>query len=225
MPTKRAKNKGNERPPSYLGISSASDSGDFSIEKRTKQILSHISLEGCTILDCGCGNGLYTLNLGKFGKNIIGIDLRQEALIEATKNKVKLSTDAEFIRAEAESLPLRDSTCDILLLIEVLEHVRSQEEVLKEANRVLRSSGYLVIYVPNKLYPFETHGFRLGGRTFDGLYGSTPFLSWLPQSMRNKFERARIYTKGQIVRLTERHGFVVREVDHMYPPPSYIWYH
>jgi 2-polyprenyl-3-methyl-5-hydroxy-6-metoxy-1,4-benzoquinol methylase len=202
-----------------LGVSSAASIDDFAIEKRKGQILEYIPLEGKTMLDIGCGNGLYILALASLAKKTVGIDIRHEVLTEATKNKVKLGRDTEFIRAAAESLPLCDSTFDVVLLVEMLEHVRSEGRVLEETNRVLKNEGYLLIYVPNKLYPFEEHGLRIRQRNFEGLYGgSIPFFSWCPQVVRNKFERARIYTKGQIVRLVEKYGLTVQDVDYMYPP-------
>lgn len=202
-----------------LGAPSASSIDDFAVEKRRRQILKYISLEGKAILDAGCGNGLYTLTLANLAKESIGVDIRQVVLIEAIKNKARLNRNTEFIQALAESLPLHDSSFDVVLLIEMLEHVRSEERVLAEAKRVLKNEGYLLIYVPNKLYPFDEHGVRIGQRNIKGLYGgSIPFFSWCPQLIRKKFERARIYTKGQIVKLVEEHGFTVQDVDYMYPP-------
>ena len=202
-----------------LGVSSAASIGDFAVEKRKRQILKYISLEGKAILDVGCGNGLYTLTLASLARKAVGVDIRQEVLTEATKNKIKLGRDTGFIRAVAESLPLCNSTFDVVLLVEMLEHVQSQQKTLEEVNRVLKGGGYLIIYVPNKLYPFDVHGLRVGRRSLNGLYGgSMPFFSWCPQFIRKKFERARIYTKGQITRLVESHGFIIQTVDYMYPP-------
>ena len=145
-----------------LGVSTAASIDDFVVEKRKTQILKHISLGGKTMLDIGCGNGLYTLALASLARKTVGIDIRQEVLTEASKNKIKLGRDTEFIRAAAESLPLCGSIFDAVLFIEVLEHVQSEEGVLREANRVLKNDGYLLIYVPNKLYPFDMHGLRVG---------------------------------------------------------------
>lgn len=209
-----------ERRSRYgLGVSSAASIDDFAVEKRKTQILKHISLGGKTMLDIGCGNGLYTLALASLAKKTVGIDIRQEVLMQATINKTEIGREVEFIRGAAESLPLCGSIFDAVLFIEVLEHVQSEEGVLREANRVLRNGGYLLIYVPNKLYPFDEHGLRIGQRNLKGLYGgSIPFFSWCPQLIRNKFENARIYTEGQIVRLVERHGFIIQTVDYIYPP-------
>ena len=201
-----------------LGTSSALYIDDFAITNRTSQVLKYLSLHGKTLLDIGCGNGLYTVRFAEGTRRTIGLDIADEPLNEARRNRGHLKTGVEFVKASAESLPFSDRTFDVALAIELLEHIENQDSVLKEASRILKDGGYLVIYVPNKLYPFETHGFRLGRRTLHGFHGSVPFLSWCPQLLRKKFERARIYCEKEIISLVERNGFTVREVDYMYPP-------
>lgn len=200
------------------GASTASCMSDFAIEKRTKQVLRHLSLKGKVTLDVGCGNGLYTIRFADAGHDIIGIDISERSLLEARKNKLQLNGSGEFIRACAENLPFQSSRFDVVLAMETLDHVQNQERALLEAGRVLRKDGYLVAYVPNRLYPLETHGFRIGKKVINGFHGSVPFFSWAPRFIRKRFETARIYSKGEIVGAMEKNGFIVREVDYMYPP-------
>src|SRR6266568_688543 len=47
---------------------------------------------------------------------------------------------------------------------EEIEHVESDVATIREAVRCLRPGGEVVIFAPNRLYPFETHGFFLGKR-------------------------------------------------------------
>lgn len=205
-----------------LGVSSSSNISDFSVQKRARQITKYLSLERQTILDVGCGNGLYTLKLTDSAKKAVGIDTRHEALREASKNKASLGGDTEFVRALAENLPFPDRSFDIVLAIEVLEHVRSEERAIEEASRVLKDGGWLVVYVPNKLYPFETHGLRIGNKSYSVFHGSVPFLSWAPEFIRRRFVGARIYSKKQIVKLIEGNAFIIRKVDYLYPPLDLI---
>jgi len=201
-----------------LGDSSAASIDAFVVQRRIRQILKHTPLEDKTILDIGCGNGLYILALANLAKESVGIDMRREALIEAIKNKAKLGKDTEFVRALAEELPFSDHSFDIVLVIDVLEHVRSDEKTIEEANRVLKYNGWLVIYVPNKLHPLETHGLRIGNKYYKMFNHSVPFLSWAPKFVRRKFAVARIYNNKQIFKLVEKYGFTVQHVDYIYPP-------
>lgn len=204
------------------GASSAQSVDDFAIEKRAKQILSRLSTEGKVMLDVGCGNGLYTFRLADDDDKVIGVDMAKGQIAGARKFKVELKRSIEFARASAESLPFCDQCFDAVLLIEMLDHVPNHEEAVREACRVLRAGGDLIVYVPNKLYFFEVHGMRIGKKIIQGYHGSIPFLSWAPQFVRNRFERARIYTRGEIVEILERNGFLVREVDYYFPPLSKI---
>jgi len=190
---------------------------DLAIIKRTEQILrllAHSSLGKKTVLDVGCGYGLYTLSIAQVAKRTIGIDTQEEPLREARKNRVKLNTSAEFIKATAEHLPLRDSCCDIVLVLEALEHIENQGGALKEANRISKRLGYLVVSVPNKLYPLEMHYVRIGRIEVRGFYGSVPFFSWVPRFIRKRFETARIYTQKEIIKIIEENGFVVCHVEY-----------
>ena len=200
------------------GASTASCMSDYAIEKRTKQVLGHLALEGKVMLDIGCGNGLYTIRFANTGHCIIGVDISELSLQEARKNKLQLNGSGEFIRACAENLPFQNSHFDVVLAIETLDHVQNQERALVEAGRVLRKDGYLVAYVPNRLYPLETHGFRIGKKVIHSFHGSVPFFSWAPRFIRKRFETARIYSRGEIASIMEKNGFIVREVDYMYPP-------
>lgn len=89
---------------------------------------------------------------------------------------------------------------------------------MKEVGRILKKDGYLVLYIPNILYPLETHGARIGKKYIMGFYGSIPLLSWAPRFIRNRFETARIYSKREILNILERNDFTIQEVDYMYPP-------
>ena len=153
------------------GASTASSVNDFAVQKRTRQVLGCLALKGKVTLDVGCGNGLYTIKFAELAQDIIGVDINEESLKEARRNKLELNGSGEFIRASAENLPFYNSCFDVVIAIETLEHVKNQERALQEASRVLRKDGYLVTYVPNRLYPLETHGLTIGNKMIHGFHG------------------------------------------------------
>jgi hypothetical protein len=81
--------------------------------------------------------------------------------------------------------------------------------------RILAPGGRIVIYAPNRLYPFETHGVYLGKRF---VFGNIPFVNWLPTPLRNRLvPHAKAYTKGGIRKLYRGlHARVVVET-YVYP--------
>jgi SAM-dependent methyltransferase len=97
-----------------------------------------------------------------------------------------------------ERLPFRDETFDLIVLNEVIEHVRDDAATMAEAWRATAPGGHITVYAPNRLYPFETHGIYLGKRF---VFGNIPFINWLPGRLRNKLvPHARAYTRAGIRR-------------------------
>jgi ubiquinone/menaquinone biosynthesis C-methylase UbiE len=66
------------------------------------------------------------------------------------------------VQGAGENLPFSSEKFDVVTMIEVLEHTNSDRQVLKECFRVLKAGGLLVLFVPNKLYPFESHPCHIG---------------------------------------------------------------
>ena len=188
---------------------------DLGFIKRTELVLgllTHLSLADKTVLDVGCGNGVYTLNIAKLAQTAIGMDIARDGLREAREDAEKLKVTAQFAIANAECLPIRDSSCDVVLVMEALEHIQNPETTLKEAKRVLKSQGYLVVSVPNRLYPLEIHYIRIGKTVIRGVYGQVPFFSWAPRYIRKRFQTARVYTKKEITEIIQETGLVACRV-------------
>ncbi|HOV21514.1 MAG TPA: class I SAM-dependent methyltransferase [bacterium] len=97
------------------------------------------------ILDVGCGLGGYLIWLKSEGFNIYGIDFSKEAI-----RRLKIynpSLDVEI--SDCEALPFSDNYFDVYISLGVLEHIESGcLKALKEANRVLRDNGIVIISVP-----------------------------------------------------------------------------
>ena len=200
-----------------LGRLRGARADDLAVMKRTGHVLlllSHLHIADKTVLEIGCGNGVHIISISRLFKRAIGIDIRQDSLRYAKELTIDLNASAKFVRANAECLPFRDMCFDVALVLEVLEHVQAPRNVLKEAAQSLKSKGYLVISVPNRRYPLEMHGMRIGKTVLTGFHGSIPFFSWAPRFARKKFEIARIYSKKEITEIIEDSGLVVRQVQY-----------
>ncbi len=103
------------------------------------------------ILDLGCGTGgtIKALNgLGRF----IGLDVSEEAA-----NFTKKKTGASVVVGEGTHLPFKDSSFDVVTVLDVLEHIDDDLTVMKEIKRVLKPNGYMIATVPAHQYLFSTH--------------------------------------------------------------------
>jgi 2-polyprenyl-3-methyl-5-hydroxy-6-metoxy-1,4-benzoquinol methylase len=99
------------------------------------------------VLDVGCAEGFITSFLSKLPVYVIGIDVDES--IEIAKDKVK---NTSFIYASITHLPFRSQVFEAVTCLEVLEHLQDQtiDKGIKEIDRVLKSSGTLIISVPYK---------------------------------------------------------------------------
>ena len=105
----------------------------------------------------------------------------------------------------------------MVLSHEVWEHVNDDRAAAREAVRILRPGGRLVVFVPNRLWLFETHGVYWRGVYH---FGNIPLVNWLPDALRNKLApHVRAYTGKQLRALFE--GLPVRVIVHTQVFPGY----
>jgi SAM-dependent methyltransferase len=184
----------------------------FGQERRLDLIRRFVPLEGRSILDVGCGLGMYVRAFRRFSQDVHGVDIDPEKVAEASQELPNLRV------APAEQLPYPDERFDVVLSHEVIEHVDDDRQALAEAVRVLRQpGGRLVIFCPNRLYPFETHGAYWRGEYH---FGNIPLVNYLPDRWRARFcPHVRAYTSGDLRCLLR--GLPVEIVTHTQIYPGY----
>ena len=183
----------------------------FGQDRRLTMIRRYVRFDGVKILDIGCGIGTYVDKFRALGGHAYGIDLDAEKLREAQRDKrLQLLTVSV-----SEQLPFPNDYFDIVVLHEVIEHVADDAQTIREAVRVIHRNGRIIIFAPNRLYPFETHGAFLGKRY---VFGNIPFIGWLPDFLRNKFApHVRAYRAGDIRNLFAGMDGVMLEHTQIYP--------
>jgi len=153
------------------------------------------------LLDLGCGVGAYLLRLAERSESAIGVEF------DFQRARIAHDQGLSLTCAAGEKLPYPSNHFDLVLSHEVLEHVVDDRASLEEIVRVLRlpdqaqqkPGGRLVIFVPNRGYPFETHGIYWRGRY---RFGNFAFVNYLPGQLRDKLvPHVRVYGKQDLVRL------------------------
>jgi len=94
------------------------------------------------LLDVGCGGGHFMADAAARGWRPVGTDLSREACVAAQRV-------APVVQGDADALPFGASTMDAVTLVNVLDHTTRPLAVVREAARVLRPGGLLVVRVPN----------------------------------------------------------------------------
>ncbi len=148
---------------------------------------------GGRILENGCGIGMYVEHLQPFGGRVFGLEFDFARAREA-RQRSELT-----VCAEGEGLPFPAENFDLVLSHEVLEHVRDDRLAVEETMRALKEGGRLVLFVPNRGYPFETHGIYWRGKY---RFGNIPLVNYLPRRWRDRLApHVRIYTRRDLEKL------------------------
>jgi SAM-dependent methyltransferase len=147
------------------------------------------------ILENGCGIGMYVDHLSLFGGTVLGLEYDFERAAEAHLH------DPHILNAAGEFLPLPASTFDLILSHEVIEHVEDDRAAICEIIRVLKPGGRVVLFAPNRGYPFETHGVYWKGKYH---FGNQPLVNYLPRPLRNRLApHVRVYSSRDLQKLFE----------------------
>jgi SAM-dependent methyltransferase len=105
-------------------------------------------VEGNDVLDAGCGTGFGTAMLAeRRPARLVGVDISPKALARA--RQLAPSAD-DLVQGDVRELPFEDSSFDVVVCFEVIEHIERQNDALDELRRVLRDTGCLLISSPNR---------------------------------------------------------------------------
>lgn len=145
---------------------------------------------GGDILENGCGLGLYLEHLAPFGGRLVGLEYDLERAREA-----KQVADL-IVGAAGEYLPFPANHFDLVISNEVIEHVIDDQKAVQEMVRTLKPGGRILLFCPNRWYPFETHGIYWRE---EYRFGNKLFVNYLPRSIRNRLApHVRVYRRRDL---------------------------
>ena len=171
-----------------------------SILKKFKKKTKDKSLNNIKILDIGCGGGLLCEPLSKLGADVIGIDASEKnikiAKTHARKNNLKIN----YYCASPENF-LYKQKFDVVLNMEIIEHVENVNIFLKESSKFLKKDGVMFIATLNKT--LKSYIFAILGAEY--------ILRWLPigthdWNMFIKPDKLKQICKNNSLILDEVHG-------------------
>ncbi len=154
--------------------------------RRLEFVRQWVTLDDARILDAGCGVGMYTDQFRRFSARVTGVEIDPAVAAQAGARAPGI------VVAPAEALPFSDGSFDVVFSHEVIEHVADDRRAVAEMVRVLAPGGRIVLFCPNRLYPFETHGHYWRGKYH---FGNTPLINWLPnpRAQPARAPRARVH--------------------------------
>lgn len=105
---------------------------------------------GKEVLDLGCGGGFMAEALAQRGASVVGVDPAEDAILAAQRHAASMGLLITYSRGTAERIPLEDDSVDIVVSVDVLEHVADLEASLNEIKRVLRPGGFFIFDTINR---------------------------------------------------------------------------
>jgi methionine biosynthesis protein MetW len=158
------------------------------------------------VLDVGCGFGYFLKKCDEKQWETYGVDISEYAISEAeTYTKAKL-----LLQNVENGLPtFGDEYFDLVVILDVIEHLHSPHVVLRECHRVLKPCGKLAVATPN-LGAIERLFLKLRGKQnrWHGFYDET---------------HIRLFTPTSLKLLTERIGFRTVELKTPFQPlPTFV---
>lgn len=160
-------------------------------ERRLQMMARWGRLTDAHVLVAGCGVGMYARQIrARFTDSVAAFD------IEFDRVKRARADLRQAIVSAGESIPFASDSFDTVLSHEVIEHVADDRLSLQEMLRVAKPGGRILLFCPNRWYPFETHGHYWKGEYH---FGNTPLINYLPKPWRDRLApHVRAYTARDI---------------------------
>jgi 2-polyprenyl-6-hydroxyphenyl methylase/3-demethylubiquinone-9 3-methyltransferase len=139
-----------------------------SFERNAKQL---DCLKGLRILDIGCGGGILCEPLARLGANVVGADPAEKNIAAAKVHAAKSELAIDYRATTAEALAAAGETFDIVLAMEVVEHVTDVKLFVSRCADMVRPGGLMIAATINR----TLKSFALA------IVGAEYVLRWLPR--------------------------------------------
>ena len=171
------------------------------IIKNFKIRSSEKPLKKINLLDIGCGGGLLSEPMCRLGANVVGIDASTKnievAKFHAKKNKLKIN----YKVASPEKLKTKIKF-DVILNMEIVEHVEDIDFFIKESTRLLKKNGVMFVATLNKT--LKSYAFAIIGAEY--------ILKWLPIGTHDweKFVKP-----NDLIKISKKNNLYLKKLDGM----------
>ena len=158
-------------------------------------------LQKIRLLDIGCGGGLLSEPMSRLGAEVTGIDASEKniqvAKLHAKKNNLKIN----YLTASPENLKI-DRKFDVILNMEIIEHVEDVDIFLKSCSSLLKKEGIMFVATINKT--LKSYLFAIIGAEY--------ILRWLPIGTH---EWDKFIDPNDLIKISKKYNLQLQNLDGM----------
>ena len=155
-------------------------------------------LEGLTVLDVGCGGGLLCEPMARLGADVTGIDAAERNIKIARLHAEQSGVTVDYQATTSEALAAQGKTFDLVLNMEVVEHVDNVPLYMKSCADLVAPGGLMLTATLN----------RTARALAFAVIGAEYVLGWLPKGTH---DWTKFLTPDEIKALITRNGLVVTD--------------
>jgi 2-polyprenyl-6-hydroxyphenyl methylase/3-demethylubiquinone-9 3-methyltransferase len=176
-----------------------------------RDALSGLPLQGLSALDIGCGGGLLSEPLARLGAEVTGVDAASRNIAVAARHAEGQALTIDYRQGTAEALAASGAQFDIVLALEIVEHVADVDLFLTSCGRMVKPGGLLFLSTLN----------RTAKAWILAIAGAEYLLGWLP---RGTHDWRKFLKPSEAVNGLRSGGIEAQEiVGVVYSPLSRAW--
>ena len=155
-------------------------------------------LSGIKILDIGCGGGLLSEPMSRLGAEVFGMDASEKNIEVAKIHAKKSGLNIKYFCSSPEKFK-SDLKFDVILNMEIIEHVENVDFFLKSCSKLMRKNGIMFVATLNKT--LKSYLFAIIGAEY--------ILKWLPIGTH---EWEKFVQPEELIKITKRYGLALKDL-------------
>ncbi len=156
-------------------------------------------LKGLRVVDIGCGGGLLSEPVARMGATVVGVDAAEKNVKTAAAHAAETGTPVDYRATTAEALAASGERFDVVLAMEVIEHVADVDLFVKSLSELLAPGGVLFLATMNR----TPKSFALA------IVGAEYILRWLPRGTHNWRQFLR---PSELAAAVRAHGLAIKDL-------------